>query len=242
MDVSVNSHGGARLIFVCLSVLALGCMGPTEPVAGAGGNNGETGGSGGEAMGGSGGGSNGGAGGAATGGKGGAASGGRGGNSSGGIGGSSSGGNGGSSSGGNGGSSSTSGGNGGSSTGGGGNGGSATGGMGGSATGGMTGTAATFTEVYAKIMSKTPAMPASSCNTSACHGSGGDDMAVAKIDMSSQSKAYAGASRLVMAGKPTRSPLFTELNSGDMPKDKPKLSAALLQLVSDWITAGARDD
>jgi mono/diheme cytochrome c family protein len=49
---------------------------------------------------------------------------------------------------------------------------------------------------------------------------------------------YAGISAYVKAGDPSTSLFYTETSSGAMPKGGPVLTAAQLQMISDWITAG----
>ena len=55
-------------------------------------------------------------------------------------------------------------------------------------------------------------------------------------------KTYAGTMNYVTAGSPNSSALFTETNSGSMPKGGSKLNAAALQAIKDWITAGAKNN
>jgi hypothetical protein len=112
--------------------------------------------------------------------------------------------------------------------------------------GGMTGGdagagAATFSEVYRRIMAMTPDVPASSC-WGPCHAGPGTAKAMLKIDMTTKEKAFPGVMKLVVPGKATSSKLYTELNTGGMPEKKPKLPAALIKLVADWINAGAMNN
>jgi hypothetical protein len=107
--------------------------------------------------------------------------------------------------------------------------------------GGTDGGAPTFTEVYDRIMSETPDVPASGCWT-ACHAGPGIAKALAKIDMNTREKAWIGTMKLVVPRNPGASKLYTELATGKMPEKKPKLPPALIQLVADWINAGAPND
>jgi hypothetical protein len=120
-----------------------------------------------------------------------------------------------------------------------------------SGTGGSTGkpdagadsgaAAPTFTEVYTRIMSMMPEVTVSSC-WGPCHAGPGTAKAMQKIDMTTKEKAYPGVMKLVVAGNPARSTLYNEINQGKMPEKKPKLPAALIKLVADWITAGAKNN
>jgi hypothetical protein len=102
-------------------------------------------------------------------------------------------------------------------------------------------TAPTFTQVYAQIMSSTPAVTASSC-WGPCHAGPGTAKAMAKIDMTTQEKAYPGVMKLVMPGNATRSKLYMEINTGAMPEKRPKLPANLIQMLAAWINAGAMNN
>lgn len=55
----------------------------------------------------------------------------------------------------------------------------------------------------------------------------------------SSMKTYTGTKKYVSAGKPSSSSLYTEVNSGSMPRGSSKLSAASIQAIKDWIAAGA---
>jgi len=112
----------------------------------------------------------------------------------------------------------------------------------GGSTGGDAGAGApTFSEVYRRIMAMTPDVPASSC-WGPCHAGPGTAKAMLKIDMTTQEKAYPGVMKMVVPGKAATSKLYTEINTGAMPEKKPKLSAALIKLVADWINAGAMNN
>jgi hypothetical protein len=113
---------------------------------------------------------------------------------------------------------------------------------GGDASSGDAGAAPTFSEVYARIMSQTPEVPVSSCQTGPCHGSPGTAKAIAKIDMTTKERAWVGVMKLVVPRNPAGSKLYTELNTGGMPEKKPKLPATLIKLVADWIRAGAMNN
>lgn len=52
-------------------------------------------------------------------------------------------------------------------------------------------------------------------------------------------KTYSGTMNYVSAGKPSSSSLYTEVNSGAMPRGSSKLSSTSIQAIKDWIAAGA---
>ena len=52
----------------------------------------------------------------------------------------------------------------------------------------------------------------------------------------------ASPKNLVIAGEPSLSLIYTEIDSGSMPPKDPKLSESLIQLMNDWITNGAKND
>jgi hypothetical protein len=99
--------------------------------------------------------------------------------------------------------------------------------------------APTFTQIYNDIFSQTPVASASGCWGASCHAGPGSAKAIGKIDMSTKAKAYTGARAQVSPGNPSSSRFYTDLSSGKMPVMRPKLTAALLQEVSAWISAGA---
>ncbi len=104
-----------------------------------------------------------------------------------------------------------------------------TGPMGGAVgTGGAGGGGATFTQVYQMVLSV-------SCKGSSCHSPGTQG----GLNFSSQSSAYTTASNKVAAGNPNASTLFTEVNTGKMPRGMPKLPAPMINLINAWIKAGA---
>ena len=53
---------------------------------------------------------------------------------------------------------------------------------------------------------------------------------------------YSNTMRAVTAGSPSSSRLYTAILSGSMPQSGTHPSAAQLQVISDWITAGAQND
>jgi mono/diheme cytochrome c family protein len=50
---------------------------------------------------------------------------------------------------------------------------------------------------------------------------------------------YYGVLRIVTPGDPANSPLFQQVNSGDMPKQSTKLSDPEIAAISSWIKNGA---
>jgi hypothetical protein len=102
--------------------------------------------------------------------------------------------------------------------------------------------APTFTQVYARIMSQTPEVPASGCWAGPCHAGPGAAKPLAKLDLNTRDKALVGVLKLVVPRNAVGSKLYMELISGKMPEKKPKLPPALLQLVAAWINAGAMND
>ena len=112
---------------------------------------------------------------------------------------------------------------------------SGSGGSGGSAgkssggSGGSGGMSPTWTEIYTKFLSNT--QYASNCNGSACHNPGKQK----GFDFSTQANGYASV-------KSKTSQLVSELSSGAMPKDKPKMPAADLAVIKAWVAAGAQNN
>ncbi|HXJ21244.1 MAG TPA: hypothetical protein VMT03_13515 [Polyangia bacterium] len=111
----------------------------------------------------------------------------------------------------------------------------ATGGHAGSA-GGATGaggatTTATFTQIYTTILSK-------NCAGSACHNPGSQQ----GFSASSQTSAYNTLQPFIIPGDGADSVFWEAVDAGDMPRGKPKLSAASIALIKTWIDDGALDN
>jgi len=104
----------------------------------------------------------------------------------------------------------------------------ATGGTSGS--GGSGGTAPTFTQIYQQILTV-------SCAGSQCHNPGSQS----GVSFSSQSTAYNSVKSRVTAGNATGSSFYSTVNSGKMPPGG-KLPASQLQMIADWINAGAMNN
>jgi uncharacterized membrane protein len=47
---------------------------------------------------------------------------------------------------------------------------------------------------------------------------------------------------IIMAGNAKKSLLVTKISTGDMPKRGPELTPAQIQVITDWINAGAQDN
>jgi hypothetical protein len=92
-------------------------------------------------------------------------------------------------------------------------------------------TAPTFTEIYKTILTVY-------CTGSGCHDPG----TAGGLGFATQASAFAALSHQVTAGDGIDSDLYVTLNTGVMPKGKPKLSAANIALVREWIDAGALDN
>jgi len=110
-----------------------------------------------------------------------------------------------------------------------------TGSGGAKATGGSTGSGgssgtATFTQIYQQILTV-------SCAGSQCHNPGSQK----GISFSSQSTAYSAVKSRVTAGNATGSSFYSTVNSGSMPPGG-KLPAAQIQMIADWINAGAMNN
>jgi hypothetical protein len=102
------------------------------------------------------------------------------------------------------------------------------GGKGGHASNLDASTAPTFTEIYKTILIVY-------CSGSGCHDpgiSGG-------LGFATQASAFAALSHQVTPGDGVDSDLYVTLDTGVMPKGKPKLSAANIALIREWIDAGA---
>lgn len=95
-------------------------------------------------------------------------------------------------------------------------------------TGGTTGAAPTFTQIYTQIL-------VVYCAGSQCHDPGSQH----NVAFATQSQAYSSVKSLVTAGNAANSSFYKTVNGGSMPPGGPKLSAANLQLIYDWINAGA---
>ena len=81
-----------------------------------------------------------------------------------------------------------------------------------------------------------PSSSKSSCSGNGCHIPG----PASGIAFDTQAHAYQTLLSLaVKPGSAATSTLYTEIDSGLMPKGRPKLSAALIALVASWINAGA---
>lgn len=100
----------------------------------------------------------------------------------------------------------------------------------------------TFTMVYEQILGPTPQVAASSCAGAMCHRDPGGGKGIEHINMNTKAMAYVGVKKFLVAGNPTGSKLYTEVNTGAMPMGKPKLPANLIKMISDWIKAGALDN
>ena len=92
-------------------------------------------------------------------------------------------------------------------------------------------TAPTFTEIYKNILLVY-------CSGSGCHDPG----VSGGLGFATQASAFAALSHQVRPGDGVDSDLYVTLDTGVMPKGKPKLSAANIALIKDWIDAGALDD
>ncbi len=92
-------------------------------------------------------------------------------------------------------------------------------------------TAPTFTEIYKTILTDY-------CTGSGCHEPG----TAGGLGFATQASAFAALSHQVTAGDGIDSDLYVTLDTGVMPKGKPKLSAANIALVREWIDAGALDN
>jgi hypothetical protein len=92
---------------------------------------------------------------------------------------------------------------------------------------------ATWTAIYGSLLSN--ASYPSNCTGSACH-----DPGIQKgIDLSSQAKGYTSIRTQLIPGAPDTSTLVIVLQSGAMPRGRPQMPAADLDLIRAWIQAGA---
>lgn len=105
-----------------------------------------------------------------------------------------------------------------------------------------SGSGPSFTQLYSSIFGASQQASQSSCAGSACHNPGRSG----RVDLSSQANAYTTLKSFVLAGNADQSVLIQRLSSTDeferMPKGRPALSASDVQLVRDWINAGAKSD
>jgi hypothetical protein len=92
---------------------------------------------------------------------------------------------------------------------------------------------ATWTAIYANLL--TNASYASNCTGSACHDPGTQK----GIDLSSQAQGYTTIQRELTPGSPGTSTLLIVLQSGAMPRGRPQMPAADVDLIRAWIQAGA---
>jgi hypothetical protein len=99
--------------------------------------------------------------------------------------------------------------------------------------------APTFTSLYMRIFGVPMGASPSSCAGAPCHNPGTQKGVV----FSTQANAYKTlVPKYVTAGNASVSKLYQDLNGGKMPQGEPKLSAALIQDVKNWINAGAKND
>jgi hypothetical protein len=105
------------------------------------------------------------------------------------------------------------------------------GGSGGQASSPDASTAPTFTEIYKTIIIVY-------CSGSSCHDPGTSG----GLGFATQASAFAALSHQVRPGDGVDSDLYVTLDTGVMPKGKPKLSAANIALIREWIDAGALND
>jgi hypothetical protein len=110
-----------------------------------------------------------------------------------------------------------------------------TGGRGGAA-GGATGaggatTTATFTQIYTTILSK-------SCTGAQCHNPGNQQ----GFSVSSQANAYTTSQSFIIPGDSYGSTFWEAVDTGNMPRNAAKLSAANIALIGAWIDAGAENN
>jgi len=75
-----------------------------------------------------------------------------------------------------------------------------------------------------------------SCNT--CHGG---DQTKAGLDLTTYTSLMAGSMQgaVIFPGSPSQSVLVQQVADGEMPKRGDKLTAEQVQIISDWIAAGA---
>jgi hypothetical protein len=91
--------------------------------------------------------------------------------------------------------------------------------------------APTFTEIYKTILIVY-------CSGSGCHDPGTSG----GLGFATQASAFAALSHQVTPGDGVDSDLYVTLNTGVMPKGKPKLSASNIALIREWIDDGALDN
>lgn len=75
-----------------------------------------------------------------------------------------------------------------------------------------------------------------SCNT--CHGG---DQTKAGLDLTTYTSLMAGSMQgaVIFPGSPSQSVLVQQVVDGEMPKRGDKLTAEQIQVISDWVAAGA---
>jgi hypothetical protein len=112
-------------------------------------------------------------------------------------------------------------------------------GSGGGRGGAGGGQAATFTQVYAMVLDAPSSSP-SNCAGSGCHIPG--PQAGIKYDTKANAYQTLISVGAVVPGNAIGSGLYTSLMGGEMPKNRPTLSAALVALVASWINAGAQNN
>jgi hypothetical protein len=95
--------------------------------------------------------------------------------------------------------------------------------------------APTFTELFMQIFNVTMAQSPSSCAGANCHKPGTSGM----VNFASKAMAYQSLMPKVVKGNPNASRLYMLISSGGMPRNRPKLSAALIEKVRLWIMGGA---
>jgi hypothetical protein len=91
----------------------------------------------------------------------------------------------------------------------------------------------TFTELYMNYFNNTT-YP-SNCAGGTCHNPGKQR----NLDFSTKANGYTTIKTKLVVGSAATSKVYTELQSGGMPQQRPKWSAADLAKVAAWINAGA---
>ena len=79
---------------------------------------------------------------------------------------------------------------------------------------------------------------ASNCTGEGCHNPGTQ----MGLDLSSPENGYATVQTKLVPGCPSGSTIVNKLDAGDMPRGRPKMAAADLDLIKSWILAGAPND
>jgi hypothetical protein len=95
---------------------------------------------------------------------------------------------------------------------------------------------ASWTNIYTTLLDNMSY--ASNCTGEGCHNPGTQK----GLDLSTLTNGYASVQAKLVPGDPKGSTIVNKLEAGDMPRGRPKMPVADLELIKAWIQAGAAND